>query len=66
MYNGPIVISGISGRFPMSANMEEFKDNLYGGLEMTSNVAKPQQSENYPERFGFLTCRDQKRRFDYR
>ena len=45
----------------MSVNMEEFKDNLYAGLEMTSSVAKRWQSENYPERFGFLTCLD---RFD--
>ena len=45
----------------MSANMEEFKDNLYAGLEMTSSVGQRWQSENYPQRFGFLACLD---RFD--
>jgi fatty acid synthase len=29
-----IVISGISGRFPKSANLHEFQHNLYNGVEM--------------------------------
>lgn len=32
-----IVISGISGRFPESANMEEFKKNLMEGIDMVTD-----------------------------
>ena len=32
-----IVISGMSGRFPSSRNVEEFKQNLYGGVDMVTN-----------------------------
>ena len=34
--NDEIVISGISGRFPESDNIEEFKQNLFGGVNMVS------------------------------
>lgn len=33
-----IVISGISGRFPMSQNVDEFGDNLYA--KVNSNLLK--------------------------
>lgn len=29
-----VVISGISGRFPLSDDINEFKDNLYAGVDM--------------------------------
>ena len=32
-----IVITGMSGRFPSSRNVEEFKQNLYGGVDMVTN-----------------------------
>ena len=31
-----IVISGMSGRFPMSRNVEEFSKNLYSGVDMVT------------------------------
>jgi len=31
-----IVISGCSGRFPESANLQEFSDNLFNGVDMIS------------------------------
>jgi hypothetical protein len=31
-----LVISGISGKFPESANMEEFRENLYGHVNMVT------------------------------
>ena len=42
----------------MSANMEEFKNNLFNRVEMTSDV-KRWHNEVHPERFGFLNCLDQ-------
>ncbi|XP_008484342.1 fatty acid synthase-like, partial [Diaphorina citri] len=33
----PVVISGISGRFPESSDCDEFKRNLYNGVDMISN-----------------------------
>nr|QCW07586.1 fatty acid synthase 6 [Blattella germanica] len=32
--NDDIVIAGVSGRFPESENVEEFMENLYGGVNM--------------------------------
>ena len=32
-----IVISGISGKFPESSNIEEFKENLMTGLDMVTD-----------------------------
>ena len=29
-----VVISGMSGRFPMSRNVEEFSKNLFSGVDM--------------------------------
>lgn len=31
-----VVISGISGRFPESDSMEEFKNNLFAGVDMVT------------------------------
>ena len=31
-----IVISGMSGRFPESRNVEEFSKNLYSGVDMVT------------------------------
>ena len=31
-----VVVSGMSGRFPESANVEEFAHNLYNGVDMVS------------------------------
>ena len=39
-----IVISGMSGRFPASRNLEEFKQNLYGGVDMVT-----QSEDRWPE-----------------
>ena len=32
--NEDIVISGISGRFPESDSMDEFRENLFNGVDM--------------------------------
>ena len=53
-----IVISGISGRFPKSANMAEFRRNLLTGLDMTTGTELRWRSEGGPKRFGFLDCLD--------
>ena len=31
-----VVISGASGRFPSSANLDEFRDNLFKGVDMVT------------------------------
>lgn len=36
-HDDDIVISGISGRFPKSKNLDEFKYNLYNGINMASD-----------------------------
>ena len=35
-----IVISGISGSFPQSDNIEEFEDNLFNGKNMISTTRR--------------------------
>ena len=43
-----IVISGMLGRFPSSRNGEEFKQNLYGGVDMViNNEAEKKESRCY-------------------
>ena len=32
-----IVISGMGGRFPESRNVDEFCNNLFGGIDMVTN-----------------------------
>lgn len=34
---GDIVISGLSGKFPESSNVEEFKQNLLNGIDMVTD-----------------------------
>ena len=43
----------------MSSNMEEFRSNLFDGVEMTSSRTKRWKDEMLPDRFGFLDCLDQ-------
>lgn len=33
-----VVISGMSGRFPKSENVQEFTENLFNGIDMTSSA----------------------------
>ena len=57
IYEGPIVIGGISGRFPKSLTMEEFKLNLFNAVDMTTDE-KRWKDERLPPRNGFLNCLD--------
>lgn len=34
---GDVVISGLSGKFPESSNVEEFKQNLLNGIDMVTD-----------------------------
>ena len=43
----------------MSENMEEFKKNLFAGLEMTTNSSQRWKGEKQPDRCGFLRRLDQ-------
>lgn len=36
IYKGDVVVSGIGGRFPESEDNEEFKKNLYAGVDMVT------------------------------
>lgn len=49
-----IVVSGISGRFPNSANMQEFADNLYNKVDMVDNdeVRWKHTHPEIPKRYG--------------
>ena len=58
IYNGSTVVSGISARFPKSANIAYFQRNLLHGSDMTSEARKRWVVEKVPERFGFLDCLD--------
>ena len=49
----PLVISGISGRFPRSHNFEEFKSNLYNGVDMVQEQERF-VSERLPRRVGCM------------
>ena len=49
----PLVISGISGRFPRSHNFEEFKINLYSGVDMVQEQERF-VSERLPRRVGCM------------
>ena len=60
-YDGPIVISGISGRFPNAVNVAEFTKKLLAGEELTSETAERWDDQTLPKRFGFLQQLD---RFD--
>ena len=56
-YEGPIVISGISARLPKSRTMEEFKLNLFNGVDMTTDE-KRWNDDKLPDRNGYLNCLD--------
>ncbi|XP_074599361.1 fatty acid synthase-like [Brevipalpus obovatus] len=49
-----VVISGMSGRFPKSENIQEFTENLFNGVDMTSsgNDRYPAGKHGYPENSG--------------
>ena len=57
-YDGSIVISGISGRFPSASNNKELIQKLLNGEELTSETSTRYPSELLPARFGFLNCLD--------
>ncbi|KOX73549.1 Fatty acid synthase [Melipona quadrifasciata] len=54
--NDEIVISGFSGRFPESANIEEFRKNLFEGIDMITDDDRrwPTGLYGLPERSGKL------------
>lgn len=56
IHRGGIVISGLSGRFPESNNVEEFKQNLLDGIDMVTDDPRRWPSGVYglPKRFGKL------------
>lgn len=49
-----VVISGFSGRFPESSTIQEFKDNLFNGIDMVNDDPRRWQNGLYslPLRFG--------------
>lgn len=51
-----IVISGISGRFPNSANMQEFANNLYNKIDMVDDLETRWRHTNIeiPKRMVFI------------
>ena len=57
-YDGPIVISGISGRFPKCDTYEVLKENLLSGMDLTSDGTDRWVNEDHPKRFGLLKCLD--------
>ena len=57
-YDGSIVISGISGRFPSAVNTKELTTKILNGEELTSETSTRWVNELLPDRFGFLHCLD--------
>ena len=57
-YEGSIVISGISGRFPSADNTKELTEKILRGEELTSERTTRWDIKYLPERFGFLHCLD--------
>ena len=57
-YDGSIVISGISGRFPSAVNMKELTEKILRGEELTSPSGSRYMNDILPERIGFLHCLD--------
>ncbi|XP_045464695.1 fatty acid synthase-like [Harmonia axyridis] len=53
---GNIVITGLSGRFPESNNVDEFRQQLLDGIDMITNDPRrwPAGLHGLPERFGRL------------
>ena len=57
IYDGPIVVSGIAGRFPKSENMKALKENLLAGMDlMSENTRWP--PETLPKHIGILDSLD--------
>lgn len=52
-----VVISGISGRFPESSTIKEFKDNLFNGIDMVNDDPKRWPGES-PMRIGKIKDKD--------
>lgn len=48
-----IVISGISGRLPESSTIEEFKKNLFSGVDMVTNRLRYEKMD-LPKRCGMI------------
>ena len=57
-YAAPVVISGISGRFPKASSTKELNEKLLKGEELTSETSSRWSSEKLPQRAGFLDCLD--------
>lgn len=55
-----IVISGFSGRLPESSNIEEFKENLFNGVDMVNDEARrwPTNLYDLPSRLGKIKEED--------
>lgn len=55
-----IVISGLSGRFPSSNDLDEFKANLYAGRDMIREDTRRVNSQHYkvPKRMGVVDTLD--------
>jgi len=49
----PLLITGISGRFPKAKNMAEFQDNLTQGVDMISNQSR-WKHQKIPKRMGIV------------
>ena len=58
-YDGTIVISGISGRFPGAVSHKELTEKLLNGDELTSDTNTRWDNPMLPQRFGFLDCLNQ-------
>ena len=63
LYDGPIVISGIAGRFPRADNVAEFQRNLCLGVDMTTTTNTRWATKVVPERIGLIQNLD---KFDAR
>lgn len=55
-----IVITGFSGRLPESSNIEEFKQNLFDGVDMVNDEARrwPKGLYDLPSRLGKIKDED--------
>lgn len=55
-----IVISGISGRLPESSNIEEFRNNLFNGVDMVNDDQRrwPAGLYDLPDRLGKIKQED--------
>lgn len=55
-----IVVSGISGRLPESSNIDEFKDNLFNGIDMVTDDQRrwPAGLYDLPHRLGKIKQED--------